>query len=62
MRKQRLDAVLPAEFSIVLEVITSLADPVIVEDGTAQGSWDPVRRTWGLSSVLVANLVANSGI
>ncbi len=46
LRKQRLDAVAPAEFSLVLEVVTSFADPVILGAGTAPGSWDPLNSTW----------------
>jgi len=46
LRKQRLDAVAPVEFSIVVEVVTSFADPVIVSDAAAPGSWDPLRGTW----------------
>ncbi len=46
LRKQRLDAVAPVEFSIVVEAVTSFADPVIVSDAAAPGSWDPLRSTW----------------
>ncbi len=46
LRKQRLDAVAPVEFSIVVEVVTFFADQVIVSDAAAPGSWDPLRGTW----------------
>jgi len=46
LRKQRLDAAAPVEFSIVVEVVTSFADRVIVSDAAAPGSWDPLRGTW----------------
>jgi len=47
LRKQRLDALAPAEFSTVLEVVISFAEPVIVGNGASPSSWDPRRRTWG---------------
>jgi predicted nucleotidyltransferase component of viral defense system len=46
LRKLRLDTIAPADFSIVLEVVTSFADPVIVHESTTPGSWDPVRSAW----------------
>jgi hypothetical protein len=46
LRKQRLEAVAPAEFSLVLEVVTSFADPAILGAGATPGSWDPLKSTW----------------
>jgi hypothetical protein len=46
LRKQRLDAVVPVEFSSVLETVVSFADAVIGGEGTAPGSWDPIQGTW----------------
>ena len=45
-RKHHLDAKAPAEFSTVLELVISFADPVLVS-GAAPGTWEPLRRKWG---------------
>jgi hypothetical protein len=45
LRKQRLVAVAPAELSLVLEVVTSFADPVLLRTGTS-GSSDRLKGTW----------------
>jgi hypothetical protein len=47
LRKQRLENVVPAEFSSVLGVVISFADAVILGADAAWASWDPVRGTWG---------------
>ena len=47
LRKQRLEGVVPAEFSSVLGVVISFADAVILGADAARASWDPVRGTWG---------------
>ena len=47
LRKQRLEGVVPAEFSSVLGVVISFADAVILRADAARASWDPVRGTWG---------------
>lgn len=47
LRKQRLEGVVPAEFSSVLGMVISFADAVILGAGAARASWDPVRGTWG---------------
>ena len=46
LRKQRLEGVVPAEFSSVLGVVISFADAVILGADAARASWDPVRGTW----------------
>jgi predicted nucleotidyltransferase component of viral defense system len=45
-RKHHLDAKAPAEFSTVLELLISFADPVLVS-GAAPGTWEPLQRKWG---------------
>jgi hypothetical protein len=45
VKKQRLESAMPTEFSIVLELVASFADPVIAGE-PAVGRWDPTRRSW----------------
>ena len=45
LRKQRLDSVIPTDFSIVLERVASFADPLIVGD-SAQSDWNPLQGKW----------------
>lgn len=44
-RKHRLEVAAPAEFSVVLDLVTSFGDPVI-SDTTRGGSWNPTRKAW----------------
>lgn len=45
LRKQRLEAAAPADFTTVLEVVISFAEPVIGND-PAVVSWNPLEGTW----------------
>ncbi len=45
LKKQRLEATVPAEFKTVLEHVGAFADPVI-QDEVAGKSWDPAQRAW----------------
>lgn len=45
LKKQRLDATVPPEFSSVLQLAASFADPVI-SGNAASATWDPVRQRW----------------
>lgn len=45
LKKQRLESRVSAEFSIVLDLVTSFADPVIAADHPL-GRWNPVERSW----------------
>ena len=47
LRKQRLEGIVPAEFSTVLEVVNSFADAVLVGPGATSSTWDPVAGSWG---------------
>ena len=46
LRKQRLNEVVPTEFSSVLKVVTTFADPIVIGAGSAPRSWDTLRGTW----------------
>jgi len=48
LKKQRLEATIPTEFSVVLDNVISFADPIISGQARALGSWDPVQRRWRL--------------
>ena len=45
LRKQRLDSIVPKEFSVVLQGVIVFADPVIV-GGVITGAWNPVDQCW----------------
>ena len=45
LKKQRIESRLPAEFSIVLDLVTSFADPVMTIDRRL-GKWNSVDRRW----------------
>jgi hypothetical protein len=44
LRKQKLDDLIPTDFSVVLRVV-SFADWLIFQ-GADQGKWDPVQARW----------------
>jgi len=48
LKKQRLEATIPTEFSVVLDNVISFADPIISGQARALGSWDPAQRRWRL--------------
>jgi hypothetical protein len=45
LKKQRLDAAIPTEFSRVLDLVTLFADPVITGEPVT-GTWNPARKSW----------------
>jgi hypothetical protein len=56
LRKQRLDSAIPTDFSIVLERVTSFADPLIVGDAP-EGDWSPVQGKWILVNPIAEGTV-----
>lgn len=46
LRKQRLEAKIPIEFSTVLEYVISFADPIISGQVGVRSAWDSLRRRW----------------
>ena len=46
LKKQRLEATIPTEFSVVLDNVISFADPIISGQARDLGSWNPVQRRW----------------
>lgn len=45
LKKQRLDSTVPKEFSVVLHIVISFADPLIIGNVTT-GVWNPVSQRW----------------
>lgn len=46
LKKQRLEATIPAEFSSVLDYIITFTDPIVGGRIKGSGTWDPQRRRW----------------
>jgi hypothetical protein len=46
LRKQRLEAKIPLEFSTVLDYVISFADPIISGQVGVRSAWDSLRRRW----------------
>jgi len=46
LRKQRLEATIPIEFSSVLENVISFADPIIIDEADGSRTWEPMHRRW----------------
>jgi hypothetical protein len=46
VRKQRLEAKIPIEFSTVLDYVISFADPIISSQVDVRSVWDSPRRRW----------------
>ena len=45
LRKQRLESAAPEDFSTVLELVVSFADPVL-SDAQTMTSWNPLEKVW----------------
>ena len=45
VRKNRLEATIPADFAAVLDLVCALADPVIAAESTDR-TWNPGRCEW----------------
>jgi predicted nucleotidyltransferase component of viral defense system len=45
LRKQRLEAAAPADFSRLLDLVISFGDHII-DDANLRSSWNPTRETW----------------
>lgn len=45
LKKQKLDASAPPEFSVVLDAVFVFADPILIGN-VAKGTWNPASRRW----------------